>query len=308
MMISNVGGMIAAASKKQAAPLLQIGTIPVIKRIVISFQQAGIFPIVIVTGADEFEVRNSLANYDVIFLRNEDCEAPPLFASVKIGLEYLQDKCERIVFTPVNVPMFSPDTLKQLMDTEGDMVTPSYHNKGGHPVIISSKIIPELLEYKGDNGLRGAAATLGDRRIWVNVEDEGILFSVHDAEQLKANLEKHNRALLHSLIDISLAKESVFFYSRVKLLMFLIMDTHSVKQAADMMALSLGKAWDMLNKLEKDAGYPMIQRRHGGSHGGRTDLTEEGVAFLKAYLQFESNVFQYAHNEFEKQFHSNHIL
>lgn len=308
MFISGTGGVIAAASKKEAVPLLQIGSITIIKRIVLSFQQAGIFPIVIITGTDELEVKSHLANYDVIFLHNNDFEAPPLFDSVKIGLKYLQDKCERVVFVPVNVPMFSPSTLKLLMDTKGDMVTPSYNGTGGHPVIISSSIIPEVLEYSGDNGLRGAAEALGSRRVWVETNDEGILHSIHNAEQLKANLEKHNEALLHSFVSVNLAKEFTFFNSRTKLLLFLIMDTNSVKTASEMMALSFGKAWDMLNKLEKQLGYQVVCRRHGGSHGGRTALTEQGLAFLKAYQQFESNIFRYAQNEFDTQFLSNHIL
>ena len=308
MMISKTGGLIAAASKKEAAPLLQIGSIPIIKRIVLTFQQAGIFPIVIVTGTEEFEVKTHLANCDVIFLHNDNFEAPPLFDSVKIGLDYLQDKCEKVVFAPVNVPMFSPSTLKQLMETQGDMVTPSYEARGGHPVVIASKIIPELLEYSGENGLRGAAATLGERRVWVEVKDEGILHSVHNEEQLFANFEQHNNALLHSFVDISLAKENVFFNPRTKLLLFLIHDTNSVKKACELMALSLGKAWDMLNKLEKELGYPVVRRRHGGSHGGQTALTEQGLAFLKAYQRFESNIFRYAQNEFDKQFHIDNIL
>jgi len=308
MFISRTGGIIAAASKKEAVPLLQIGSITIIKRIVLSFQQAGIFPIVIVTGTDEFEVKSHLANFDVIFLHNDDFEAPPLFDSVKIGLKYLQAKCERIVFVPVNVPMFSPSTLKHLMDTQGDMVTPAYKGTGGHPVLISSSIIPELLNYSGDNGLRGAAETLGSRRVWIETNDEGILHSIHNAEQLKANLEKHNNALLHSFVSVNLAKEFAFFNSRTKLLLFLILDTKSVKTASEMMALSLGKAWDMLNNLEKQLGYAVVERRHGGSHGGRTELTNQGLAFLKAYQQFESNIFQYAQNEFDTLFHSNHIL
>lgn len=308
MIISRIGGVIAAASKKEALPLLQIGSITIIKRIVLSFQQAGIFPIVIVTGTDELEVKSHLANYDVIFLRNDDFEAPPLFDSVKIGLNYLQDKCERIVFVPVNVPMFSPSTLKLLIDTQGDMVTPTYEGKGGHPVIISTNIIPQLLEYSGDNGLRGAAEALGTRRVLVESNDEGILHSIHNEAQLQENLEKHNKALLHSFVNVNLAKEFTFFSSRTKLLLFLILDTNSVKTASEMMALSLAKAWDMLNKLEKELGYPVVVRRHGGSHGGRTALTDQGIAFLKAYQQFESNIFQYTQNEFDKQFYSTNIL
>jgi hypothetical protein len=61
MYISRVGGVIAAASKKDAVPLLQVGSISIVKRTVISFQQAGVFPIVIVTGIDEEEVKYQLA-------------------------------------------------------------------------------------------------------------------------------------------------------------------------------------------------------------------------------------------------------
>lgn len=308
MVISKTAGLIAAASKKSSEPLLQIGSIPVIKRIVLSFQQAGIFPIVIVTGADEYEVRSNLSSHDVIFIHNDNCEAPPLFDSVKIGLEYLKDKCERIAFSPVNVPMFSPSTLKRIMEADGDFITPSDNMRGGHPVIISTEIVPEILSYNGENGLRGAAAALNERRIWVDVQDEGILHSVHNAEQLRSNLEEHNRSLLHSFVNISLSKESQFFNSRAKLLLFLIEDTKSVKKSCELMSLSLGKAWDMINKLEKELGYSVVKRRQGGSHGGRTFLTPEGIEFLKAYQQFESNIFSYAQNEFETQFIANNIL
>jgi molybdate transport repressor ModE-like protein len=204
--------------------------------------------------------------------------------------------------------MFSPETLKLLMDRTGDIVTPMFEGTGGHPVVISSTVIPEILRYYGDNGLRGAIALMEDRRVWVEVADRGILNSIHNIEQLKASLEEHNHALLHSLVNISLVKETTFFNPRIKLLLFLIMDTNSVNRACDLMALSLGKAWDMLNKLEKELGYPIVERRHGGSHGGRTVLTEQGLAFLTAYQQFEHSIFQHAHNEFTRLFRTSHIL
>lgn len=50
MFVSNVGGIIAAASKESAHPLRKTGKIPAIKRIVLSMQQAGLFPIVVVVG------------------------------------------------------------------------------------------------------------------------------------------------------------------------------------------------------------------------------------------------------------------
>lgn len=299
MKVSKVAGVIAAGSKQAAFPMLRVGNIPVVKRIVIMFQQAGIFPIVIVTGAEEDDVRYLLSNSGVIFLHNEKSEAPQLLDSAKIGFEYLQDKCDRVAFVPVNVPMFSPNTLKSLLDKEGDIITPSYNGKGGHPIMLSVNLIPEILKYQGENGLRGFIALMENKRICIEVEDEGMLYTVHDYDFLLGHLDYHNREILHPVINLSLEKESLFFNPRAKLLLMLISDTHSVRSACNQMCLSYSKAWDILNKLEQELGYPMIQRRQGGSHGGKTELTQKGYYFLKAYHKFEEKIFKTVQEEFK---------
>ncbi len=308
MKFGEIGGIIAAASKKDAVPLLQVGSIPIVKRIVLTYQQAGIFPIVIVTGAQEEEVRSQLSDYGVIFLHNENCEAPSLFESVKLGLSYLQDKCDRVAFSPVNVPMFTPDTLKLLISTDSPIVTPSYRQTGGHPILLSSAMIPFILAYEGENGLRGAVASMEHLRKWVEVDDEGIISSVGDPERLRAYLDSHNQSILHPFMRISLEKESLFFNSRVRLLLILIADTYSVRSACDLMALSYAKAWDMLNILETELGYPILTRRQGGSHGGKTELNEKGFLFLSAYREFEDNIFRYTQAEFNRIFRETNIL
>lgn len=302
MRISKLGGLIAAASKKHALPMLQVGTIPVIKRIVISFQQAGIFPIVIITGANEDEVRYQLSNYGVIFLSNEQPDDLEFLDTIKIGLKYLQGKCDRVVFAPVNVPMFTPDTLIKLKDTEGDIITPSYRRRGGHPVLLSKEIIPDILAYDGGGGLRGAIQSLEEKRHWVPVEDEGVLTSVHNAKQLQERLAEHNNAILHPVIHMSIERESAFFNGRLKLLLYLISDTCNVRKACGLMALSYGKAWDMINRLETELGYPVVERRQGGKHGGNTSLTKRGTMFLVTYQRFEEDVLYFTQSSFHKAF------
>ena len=308
MKISRIGGVIAAASKKDAEPLLQIGTIPIIKRIVISFQQAGIFPIVVVTGAEEAEVKYQLSSYGVIFIHNENCEQPELIDSVKIGLKYLLGKCDRMVFTPVNVPMFTPATLNSLIAANGDIITPSCNGKGGHPIILSESVVPEIIAYSGIGGLKAAISSMPDRRIFLPVDDPGIFISVRDCRQLEDYLAEHNRALLHPTVQLNLQKESVFFNTRIKLLLYLILDTHSVRSACDRMALSYGKAWDMLNKLEEETGYPIAERKHGGKRGGNTTLTPQGIQFLKTWQKLEDSIFQFTQKEFSSLFRDNGLF
>ena len=303
MKFGEVGGIIAAASKKDAVPLLQVGSISIIKRIVLIMQRAGVFPIVVVTGIDEIEVVHQLASLGVIFIRNEECEAPELFSSVKLGLSYLQGKCDRVVFTPVNTPMFSPDTLKLLLAHDGEVVRPSCFSRSGHPVVISNEAIPEILNYRGDDGLRGAIRNVENQHR-VEVEDEGVLMSIHNQEQLNNHLKKHNHSMLNPGIKISIEKESVIFEHRLKLLLLLIADMQSVKRACKMTGLAYGNAWIMLNRLEQEVGYTIIERKHGGSRGGHTILTRRGRELIEAYQLFEARLraqSQQLFDEFFKQ-------
>ena len=300
------GGIIVAAGKitgeNESHPLLKIGSITAIKRIVLTFQQVGISPIVIITGYDAKEIDRDLADYGVIFLRNEQYENSQMFDSAKIGLDYLQSKCDQIIFNPMNIPMFSPETIQRMMECGEKLISPSYNGKVGHPLLISSELIPSILKYDGNMGMRGAIQNIGVERKLMEIEDEGILHDTDDIDRFHQLLEKHNQHILHPFVRISIEKESLFFNSKTKLLLILIHDTNSVRSACKHIALSYSKAWNMLNALEQELGYSVVDRKHGGSNGGKTYLTKEGIEFLEKYQQFEQNVRKYAKDEFERLF------
>lgn len=301
MKISKVGGIIAAASKNVAKPLMQVGTISIIRRIVISYQQAGIFPIVIITGVDEDEVKKQLTSHGVIFLQHDQTGEPEMMESVRIGLRYLHGKCDRVAFTPVNVPMFTPATLSALIHTQGDIVTPSYHGQGGHPVLLSARIIPEIINYQGSDGLRGAMNSSSVQRTWVTVEDKGIVTNVHNEAELHAQLKAHNSAILHPVLHMRLEKESAFFTDRLKLLLFLIADTQNMRVSCAYSGIAHSKAWDMINQLEQNLGYQIVERLRGGRSGGSTKLTPRGAAFLRAYQEFEEYIYKITQEEYQNR-------
>ncbi len=299
MQISQTAGLIEAASPNGALSQRQAGSITILKRIVLTLQQAGVFPIVVLTGAEEELVRYQLSDYGVIFLHSEAQE--PMDA-VRTGLTYLVDKCGRVAYTPVTAPMFVPETLLRLRETPGDIVTPVYRGRGGHPVLLSAAVIPEICAWRGENGLRGALRTMEERRVRVNVDDEGILTSAHDQGQLDAQLSRHNRAILHPYIQIRFERENPFFNDRLKLLLFLLSDTENLRHACDQMALSVSKAWNMINHLEEELGYPVVERRRGGKNGGRTVLTDAGRDFLLAAQRYEEAVIRFAQQRFRSDF------
>ena len=308
MKLGKVGGVIAVASSDSAVPMLQVGTIPIIQRIVITYQQVGIFPIVVVAGPEIEEIKRQLSPFGVIFLKHPGAQQPELLDTVRIGLEYLQGKCRRVAVTPVDVPMFAPGTLEALVATEGDIAAPSYHGHGGHPVLLSETVLPQLLAYRGDNGLRGAFAACGCPRTWVDVEDRGVLAHASNEGALSSQLEAHNSAILHPVLHMRLEQESAFFNARLKLLLYLLADTHNMRTSCACSGIAHSKAWEMINRLEQHLGYSVVERQRGGRSGGSTRLTEQGVAFLETYHDFEQAVHRFAQAEFQKRFISTKII
>lgn len=300
------GGVIVAAGKvskkSKSDPLFKLGSITVVKRVVLIFQKAGISPIILVTGFGAEDIEYHLSDYGVIFLRNEDYEHSEMLDSAKIGFTYIKEKCDQVVFTPVSVPVVNPDTIVNMINSGKPLLSPSYKGKAGHPLLIGSSLLEKIMSYEGPDGLRGAMGALGIERSFMEAEDEGIIYSTRDIKRLEGLLEEHNESMSHPFLRINIEKESMFFDARTRLLLILIQETHSVREACKRMALSYSKAWSMLNKLEDELGYAVVERIHGGKKGGSTYLTEEGDEFLRKYLEFEQNVRAFAEKEFQRLF------
>ncbi len=305
---SNIGGIIIAASTSRAKPMLKLGSIPVVKRIVLTFQQAEVFPIVVITGTQEEEVRHELSEFGVIFIKNENCVDATMYESLKIGLTYLQDKCSHMAIAPVNSPVFTPETLMKLLQAARDVAFPVYLGQVGYPILIRNDVIPEIMSYKDEEEFKHTIYSLRDNHAGVEVEDEGVVQDIHSYEQLQMLLEKYNKALIQASVGLSIEKETIFFDNRAKLLLYLISETMSVSKACELMSMSYAKAWNVLNKLEEEVGYRIIQRRQGGSRVGRTLLTDEGLDFLQAYMEYEDSVFKYARAEFVRIFKDKKLI
>jgi molybdate transport repressor ModE-like protein len=174
--------------------------------------------------------------------------------------------------------------------------------KAGYPIILPASVISEVMTYHSEEEFKDTIYSPFEHHVGIEVEDEGVTQDIHSYEQLQKLLEKHNRALLQASIELRIEKETVFFDNRTKLLLYLISETMSVSKACELMSMSYAKAWKVLNKLEFELGYQIIERRQGGNRFGRTHLTEEGIGFLQAYLEYEESVIKYAQAEFMRVF------
>ncbi|HVN58615.1 MAG TPA: LysR family transcriptional regulator [Bacteroidales bacterium] len=58
---------------------------------------------------------------------------------------------------------------------------------------------------------------------------------------------------------------------------------NSIASAADEMKISYRKAWGMIRDIEMNLGMKLVGKRRGGSAGGHTTLTGEGLSLVNAY-------------------------
>ena len=236
------GALIVAAGKSSRMgdfkPMLQLGSISIAQRVINNFRQAGISKVVVVTGYKADVLERHLASNNVIFLRNEDYATTHMFDSVRIGLEYLKDKVDTVLFTPVDVPLFTARTVTQMLSADHPLVTPVCEGKPGHPILLRSSLIDSILTDDGSSGLEGAVEHCGTPMYFLNVEDPGIIHDADTPEDYAELLHAHNQSLIRSEIHIQLAREKVFFDEQLYSLLTLIHETGSVRDACEHMHIS----------------------------------------------------------------------
>lgn len=180
-------GIIAAAgsSKRMGIPkaLLPLNGMSMIERLIKSMIEAGADPIIVVTGHAAEQVRRELEGYPIVFVHNEQYDNTQMFHSLLLGAAMLDKETEKVLFCPADSPAASVDTMRKLLLADGDYVSPSFHMKAGHPVILSRRLLRSLQEYTGNGGLRDAALEAGAQRRFLSVDDEGILIHANTPEE-----------------------------------------------------------------------------------------------------------------------------
>lgn len=286
-------------------PMLQLGTISIVERIIANFQQADIFPIVLVTGFRAQELEKHIGKQGVIYVRNENYSQTEMSDSAGIGLGYIQDKCDRTFFTPVDIPLFTVATLNRLMESSAKIIKPVYGGVDGHPVLISCEILPQLIKQGNAEGLDKAMCAYLEETEFISVEDSGILHDVDTPNDYGSVLQYHNRQLLRPVIDVSLMREGKLFDKNSAMLLYMIQHTGNVKDACKKMNISYSKAWNILSELEKNLGFPLVDRKPGGEYGGESQLTEQGSDLLAKYRMYSDGVKKYAQSYFRECFLEN---
>ncbi|WP_335572075.1 nucleotidyltransferase family protein [Neobacillus vireti] len=137
-------------------------------------------------------------SFQIRFVYNEDFHQG-MFSSIQKGCNEIS--ASSFFLTPGDCPLVKKETVQLLAEHEGNVVIPSFHYKGGHPIRLSKQVKQEILETNPESNLR--AVLNGYEREYLNVDDPGVIMDVD-------TLEDYQKAIHYCVL---LNKQNPFRYS-----------------------------------------------------------------------------------------------
>ena len=194
----NYGAVITAAGMstrmKRFKQLMKIGSRSFVEHVADNFLQAGVGEIVVVTGFNAELLEKQLSYLPVRFVRNPEYDKTEMFDSVKQGLRAMDGNADRVFFCPADVPLFTVDTIRKEMAAAGDIIIPVCNGKDGHPLLVDAGLIPGILAYEGEGGLKGAYMSFSDITVnRIEVFDEGAVTDADTKEEYDKLVRIHEK-------------------------------------------------------------------------------------------------------------------
>lgn len=159
----NVAGIVLAAgeSRRFGSPkqLLDWKGKPFIRHIAETGLQAGLKPMIIVSGDHAIELSETLTNLEVQIVHNDEYRLGQA-TSIRKGVETLPASTGAAVFLLADQPQIPAALLKALIDVHARnlsrvLVPLVQSDRRGNPVLFDRAVFPDLLNLKGDTGGRG---------------------------------------------------------------------------------------------------------------------------------------------------------
>ncbi len=183
---SKVAGVILAAggSQRLGRPkqLLDWQGQPFIAKVAQNASDAGLTPLIVVTGAESEAVKAVLTGLPVTVVHNPDWQAGQS-TSLKRGVQALPKDCQAAVFLMSDQPQVSPTLIRSVVETyythRLPIVAPLIAGRRANPVLFAREVFDALKAIQGDQGGRAvfkqfevAWLEWTDERDGLDVDDE----------------------------------------------------------------------------------------------------------------------------------------
>ncbi len=174
----------AGASRRMGLPkmLLPWGKTVVIEKVVFTLLEGGISQPVIVAGRSADEIRKILPVGSVIWAHNPAFETTEMLQSLQIGLRSLPESASAFMIVLGDQPQIESAVIRQLIAeftaNRQKIIIPSYRFRRGHPWLVSTQLLPDLLALPEDATLRHFLNTHAELISYLNVDSSSVLMDL----------------------------------------------------------------------------------------------------------------------------------
>jgi molybdenum cofactor cytidylyltransferase len=137
-------------------------------------------PVIAVFGFDAERLRQS-APQGVVTVTNPEFQHGML-TSLQVGLRAVPPNHNVVLFTLVDHPAVSPETVDAVMRSKAAIAIPRYRSKRGHPVLLRQPVTDEFLLEPHSSKIRDVIDRHASEIEYVDVSDPGIADDIDDRE------------------------------------------------------------------------------------------------------------------------------
>ena len=150
----------AGESKRMGRPkmLLPWGTTTVLGQVISTFRQAGVDPILVVTGGAHQQVEQVIHQYGAQSVFNDFYSSGEMLSSLQLGLTAQTDQVQATLIGLGDQPQIQVGTVELICatfrDKKSKLIVPSYQHSRGHPWLIERSLWKELLTLRSPQSPR----------------------------------------------------------------------------------------------------------------------------------------------------------
>ena len=178
-------------------PLLPVGGVPALERLIAGIKDAGIKNIAVVTGYRHEllqPVTESMSGDGAVIVEayNSGFDSG-MFSSIQTGIAKIREAfpdSEGCFLMPVDCPLIDSKVitaLEEAVTRSGDtakdsFAVPVFEGKKGHPLYVPAGYAEEICSHDGSGGLKGITDKYWDRMLRVPVDAEGCILDMDTPE------------------------------------------------------------------------------------------------------------------------------
>ncbi|MDP6560481.1 MAG: nucleotidyltransferase family protein [Candidatus Binatia bacterium] len=190
----------AGESSRMGSPkaLLPLEGQSFIERIVTGFKASKVGKIIVVLGHNADVFREKVEHLPVTIVVNRDYAKGQL-SSLTTAIRSLQvegkyNLIEGVLVHLVDHPFLDPALVDEMIDqfyeSKKLIVRPCFGARGGHPVLFSSRLFPELLAAPLDQGAKAVVYAHREEMLEIPTEDEGVVIDIDTQDEYRTRLER----------------------------------------------------------------------------------------------------------------------